>query len=126
MEIDITCLAEHRLENYSDSIANSGLQNIGQITWNNALDCKESFVTKDNREEFEDYIKEFGAWDIEEIKAWSDNELNALCVQFFASALKDYLEAKDSGEEEFQKWQENFGGSVYESKDNKFYYYVGM
>lgn len=38
MEIDVTDIIEnHELTDYSDSVHNSGLDNIGQITWSNAV-----------------------------------------------------------------------------------------
>ena len=62
----------------------------GEITWNNALNTEHVLLTSDEeRDDFRDYVRGFGAWSDEEIASWSDTELNALCVQFIAGDMRE-------------------------------------
>lgn len=126
MEINVNKLLDHRLEDYSDSVFNSGMQNIGRITWNNAVNCDLNFVSEDNKEEFIDYFAEFGAWSLDEIKAWSLDELNGLFIQLVSGDMQTYLDAESKGIEAFNHYQETQGGHLYKADDDQFYYYVGM
>lgn len=101
MEIDVTqYVTEIDCEQFSSSIAESGLQNIGEITWNNALRhvAVKGLVTPEQQTDLRDWIREFGAWDDAEIAAMSDQETNALLLQFVASAIRE-LEASDCTDE---------------------------
>lgn len=114
---------------YSNSIANSGCQNIGQITWNNAKANASSFIGEDTREEFEDWVKRFGAWEDEEIAAWSLNECNALLLQFIASEWReiDDLYSNEYGE---INWEEvevavkdgQCSGNIFHGIDGEIYF----
>lgn len=131
MELDITCMLEEDLMGYSASRAELG-EDVGRYTWNNAINSDVSFVTEDNIEEIKDYIREFGAWDKEEIDSWDINTTNALVIQFVSDDLRQYLDAKEGTEAEFAEWNENCGGRVYEcdiddhSEFGKLFYYIGI
>ena len=131
MELDITCMLSEDLYSYSNSIANTGLENIGQITWNNALESEVSLVNDDNVEEIKDYIKTFGAWEREEIDGWSINETNALVIQLVSGDLQEYLWAKSLEESEYQEWERDCGGRIYEcdidghAEFGRLFYYIG-
>lgn len=124
MELDITAMVSDDVDlmDYSASIAEIGA-NAGPETWNNALNAEINFVNDENRDELKDYIREFGAWKDSEIDAWNDTELNALVLQLISGDLREYLHFKDS--DEFEEWQENNGGRIFEA-EGKFYYYIGI
>jgi len=121
MEINITELIDIDLMQFSASPAEIG-QNAGRITWENAL--KSDICLIKNKEELrtcKDYLKEFGAWEESEIEEWGLNETNALILQMVSGDLREYLRYEKT--EGFSEWNENFGGRIGKSKDNKNYYY---
>lgn len=125
MELIINSLRDHDLDMYSDSIANSGRENIGKITWENALECEENFITEENKQEIRDHFASYGAWEEEEISAWSDTELNALLIQFISGDLKEWEEAQELSKDDLKEWEQNQGGRIYLGTDNNLYYYIG-
>ena len=107
MEINITkfvldVLGGHiDTRTFSDSVSRSGLSNIAEITWRNALTCKAySFVSAENVEDVKDHFREYGAWSNQEIDNWTGQEVNALILQELSSALDWYLDhgTDDDGE----------------------------
>lgn len=134
MELDITAWVARfgdEPERFSDSIANSGLQNIGQITWRNAVAAADEcmLVTNDNRDALVEHFAEYGAWTRDELEAHSDAELNALLLQFIAG---DYQGRRDAEErDELAEWEQNEGGRLYtcdvEGSEHfgRWFYYVG-
>jgi len=85
----------------SNSQANLGDQ-AGRLTWACALEVAESadkWLLSDRAEACEgmqEWARETGAWDREEIAAWSDEECLALFVQNVASELRTLLGADDN------------------------------
>lgn len=55
--------------------------------------------TDEKREAFRDFVRESGGWNDAEIAAWSDEELNALCLQWIAVDVREAF-----GDEEFESW----------------------
>ena len=106
MEIDVTHLIDEDCAQFSDSIANSGLQNIGQITWRNACEhaAEKPLCPADKQSELRSWLAEFGAWSRDEIAAMSDAETNALLLQFVAGDIQE-MEIFDTYEE-YQAAQE--------------------
>lgn len=105
-EIDVTHLVtDADCSEFSASVAERG-KNAGPETWANALEfAKEKPLAKpENQSDLRDWIREFGAWDDEEIAAMSDEETNALLLQFVAGDIRE-MEAFDSPEE-YQAAQE--------------------
>lgn len=92
MEIDITrFFAEACPRDYSASRAELG-DSAGADTWRAANDDSEEYPLLTNDEEraaFRDYVRGFGAWSREEIAAWSDTELNALCIQMVSGDMRE-------------------------------------
>jgi len=119
MELEITDFVE-QLESglvdpsfYCDSIAHSGLSNIGQVTWNRALHAGHDLVTTEEQiQEAKDHFAEYGAWDDDEIESWSQKDVNALLVQDICADYKEYGADDDSSR-------------LYRDADGKFYYYLG-
>lgn len=90
---DFVNAAEDNPEIYSSSVAASGLQNIGEVTWRNSLLYMESsgnFFFNDTElcDLVRDHFREYGAWEKSEIDAWSMQEINAMLVQEVASEMQ--------------------------------------
>lgn len=118
-EINITeFYNQENAKDYCNSIANSGLQNIGQITWNNAKECNHTFVTEENKQTFIDYFAEFGAW--EDLEDWPINELNALVIQELSHSI-DERSMFDSWEE-YEDSDQVSHNLFYHESENKYYF----
>lgn len=120
-DLDITQFVESvDLWELSHSQSEHGIGDAGKYTWNKALEASDDwmFVTDDNRDDIERWVREFGAWDREEIEGWSDKHLNALLLQFIAG---DVREAQDP---DFDP--ETAGGRAMQGDDGRWYYYVGI
>lgn len=111
------------LHQFSDSVHHSGLENIGEVTWNNSINfmqdpdnwfCKDETILVDS-------FVEYGAWTREELEAMSLIDLNSLLLQFISGDAIEYLTAWEQGEEHFFRWDEQYGGSFY--RDLEEYYY---
>lgn len=95
---------------YSASIAEIG-SDAGPSTWRAALDDAPNYNmldTDDKREAFRTYVKSFGAWEDEEIAAWSDLDLNALFIQMVSGDMR-----------------EGNTDRLYVGDDMQAYYYIG-
>ena len=72
---------------------------VGRITWENAVHIAENhkyWLTSDLGDAVEgmrDWARETGAWEREEIAAWSDAECLGLFVQNIAAELREHLDA---------------------------------
>lgn len=99
MEVDVTHLWKQgsRLRRFSDSIAQSGRQDIGKITWTAAQEEARvrPLVKAEDQDTLRDWIREFGAWDDAEVSTMSDMDTNALLIQFVAGDCLEYLEHHD-------------------------------
>tara|TARA_R110000787_G_scaffold259267_1_gene364585 strand:+ start:138 stop:491 length:354 start_codon:yes stop_codon:yes gene_type:complete len=107
---------------YASSPHESGLQDIAQVTWENAKDEWEldnRIINKTHVEELRDHFAEYGAWEREEIEAWDLSELNALVIQEIAGDIFEHGEpSKDEPKDD--EWRKIFYGT-----DNQFYIYLG-
>ncbi len=120
MEIDITEFYNNAdIKEYSNSIASSGLQNIGKITWNNAQKTKYSFITDSNRKGFLGYMMECG---MENVFKMDVQKANALFIQYISGDIQERKELCDSWPE-YQKASEDsqVSGNLLEI-DGKIYY----
>jgi len=131
MELNITkFFHEAGMMDYSASRAEIG-DNAGVETWASACeDSKEYFLLDDDekREDFRKYVKDFGAWSDEEIQAWDDVELNALCIQLIAGDIREA--DLDTDSPDWQAYEEKAeqgqcGGRIFEGNDGNVYYYIG-
>ena len=107
MKIDITDLISEDLGMFSGSAAELG-DNAGQITWRNALEYVTGNPIVPNADAARDYFESFGAWSADELKAMSDQEINALALQFIAGDVRE-IEGKcadDNGEIDWQEYGE--------------------
>jgi hypothetical protein len=137
MEIDITDFVETaEPSEFSASVAELG-QNAGKITWANAKREAQNrpfpLLMADDRDEFEAWIKGFGAWEDEEIAAWSLDECNALLIQYISGDLRELLDlcpgddeyGIDWGEARSLQEQGTISGNIYEGDDGRLYFYMG-
>lgn len=134
MDINITCLfRELDAPLYSGSVFELG-DNAGQITWDNSKETAKQFSLLDTDEKlqaFREYIRGFGAWDADEIAAWSDLELNALFVQLIAGDMRESgLDECHFDDIDWQAHEEGaqegrYSGNIFKGVDGQVYYYVG-
>lgn len=89
MEINITSLLEEDMFPFSHSAAEGG-QNAGRNTWKAALDGPRPLLNSPEEfAAFRDHMRDFGAWDDEEIDGWSGNECQALFLQLIAGDCRE-------------------------------------
>lgn len=133
MEINITkFFKETKPSWYSASVMEIGTD-AGPITWLHAKNDSRHYPlldTEEKREAFRAFVRGFGAWDDEEIAAWSDVELNALCIQFIAGEMREFQELANGDWSEWRELGEAgtvngllFGGEL--STDGEIYFYIG-
>ncbi len=92
-EIDVTPIMSEDCRVLSASRAELGNQ-AGQITWRNciALATRLPLINDTNRDDARNHFAAYGAWDAEEIAAWSDTELSALVWQEAAADMREFEE----------------------------------
>ncbi len=129
MEIKITDFVKNYLltgdaSDFSCSQAERGSY-AGKGSYQHAVDTTEEFsvVNEATRKAIEQYLKTFGAWDIEEIQAWTDAELNGVCLQLIAGDFKEW-EMFRYDDDAFEYLSGNFI-SADDSVDGEWYYYFG-
>lgn len=86
--IDLSPMMGEDAFNYSASAYEMG-ENAGRITWNNAKDGPQLLRDDAQREAFKEWIADFGAWNEGEREAFTDQELNALLVQFVSGDIRE-------------------------------------
>jgi hypothetical protein len=89
MQINIDVMRNENSRKYSDSIANSRLENIGQITWNRAKQAVILLDTPEKINAFKEWVKPFGGWAQDELDKMTAQELNALLVQFISGDIQE-------------------------------------
>ena len=131
MELNITrFFREAAPMDYSASIAEIG-NDAARSTWEAAVDDSDDYPMLDSdekREEFRRYVKGFGAWTEDEIRAWSDQELNALLIQMIAGDIREAkLDTDNPDWEQYEKDSEagRVAGRIFKGSDSEIYYYIG-
>jgi hypothetical protein len=120
MEINITRIVSlygDCMERFSSSVAESGLGNIGAVTWRNACEAmadREEWLT-DELAGLVDHFADYGAWKRADLEAMSGAELNALLLQFIAGDYQARERAEERGE--LETWEENEGGRLWAPRD---------
>lgn len=128
IEIDITHMVEPEDANQIDVSLLSGSQadlgsNAAEITWFNSrqLAAQKPLLSADQIEGAKKYFKGFGAWDDEEIAAWTDLEVQALVVQYIAGDIRE-MQGYDTFEEyEKDAIEGRVSSNIFKSGD-KFYF----
>jgi hypothetical protein len=130
MEIDITEFFRNAApRDYSASAAELG-QDAGRITWNHAIEDSPDYMLIDSdekREAFRAFVDGFGAWSAEEIAAWSDIELNALCLQWIAGDMREGGMRADWSADDWKEYEsdDSISHNIFLADDGKVYFYIG-
>ncbi len=106
--------------------------NAGQLTWQASCETAAQITlldTDDKRQEFRDWVKEFGAWSVEEIAAWSDTELNALLLQFIAGDVREAFGDSDVSEWDWADYEVraergSISSNLFKADDGSIYYSI--
>ena len=119
--------------NYSASNAEMG-DEAGPCTWRNAVQADFQLLNNDEeRTAFCDFVKSSGGWSEEEIALWSENELNALCIQWVSGDMREPVgfelgpatTAEQWAEYEEQSEAGQVAGSIFKAEDGQVYFYIG-
>jgi hypothetical protein len=131
MEIEITTLSEMNCFTLSHSAFEGG-ENAGQNTWNASKKEAENtqlLNTAEKLQAMRDFARESGGWNREEIAAWSDNELNALFLQWIAGDVRelgaDSLDEIDWEEAEEMQHEGQAASNIFKGDDGRIYFYLG-
>lgn len=75
---------------FSHSVAEGG-KNAGPETWAaaNAEAAERPLLEAGDRDAVREFFQGFGAWEAEEIAAWSDAELDALVLQYASGDVRE-------------------------------------
>ena len=131
MELDITTFFRTAAPmDYSASAAELG-QDAGRITWTHAVEDADEYPildTEDKRQAFREDLQGYGAWDEEEIEAWTDQELTALLMQMISGDIRE--SCLDTDEPDWKEYEEGvesgtYSGRLYRGDDGRIYYYIG-
>ncbi len=132
-ELDITDFFKNAAAaDYSASRAEYG-ENAARITWSNALRAEWQLLkTNEQREAFRGFVRSSGGWSAEEIAAWDDKELNALCVQWVSGDIREVpgVSEGDWTDEEWKIYEEcaqcgAVSSRLYRADDGAVYFYIG-
>lgn len=115
----------------SHSIAEGG-ENAGKNTWKASKKEAENtplLNTPEKLQAMRDFARESGGWNREEIAEWSDNELNALFLQWIAGDVRE-LGADSLGEIDWEEAEEmqhegQAPSNIFKGDDGKIYFYLG-
>jgi hypothetical protein len=115
MELDVTRYFDMDCAAFSSSVLASGLSDIGQVTWRNAVAEAESnpLCDESQQDELRSWIRDFGAWEESEIDAMSDVETCALLLQFVADDMQTFQD------------DESAETRLYRADNGQIYFYAG-
>lgn len=126
MEIDITRFVNDADPfEFSASLAERG----GHETWRNAVAEGESsplLTTPEQLDALRAYMKGFGAWDDEEIAAWTDAECNAIFIQLISGDMREAgnIDLDDFDWEAYEA-DDSLSHTIFLGDDGRIYYYLG-
>lgn len=139
MELRITAFFNEAAPmDYSASVAELG-NNAGRDTWNHALEDAKTppgsllLDDEEKREAFREFVKGSGGWSEEEIAAWSDDELTALCMQWIAGDMREVPDIElgpnmsDDDWSEYERMAQEgiVAGRIFRGIDGEVYFYIG-
>ena len=128
MELNITkFFTETCPRDYQASVAEIG-EGAGAATWQAAIDDSPDYMILDDEEKrdaFRSFVKSSGGWNAEEIAAWNDTQLNALCLQWIAGDIREsmYLE-NDPIDWDAYEADENEHHSIFLGIDGEIYFCI--
>ena len=134
MQLDITKLAmgeDFNPYEISNSRSNLG-DNAAAITWRNAQAAAgvHCFLdTPEKIQEFKLFLRDFGAWEREEIEAWDAEETNALLLQIIAGDIREAFGDADFSEWDWEKYQADAesgrtSSNLFRADDGRIYYTI--
>jgi hypothetical protein len=110
MELDITrFFNEAAPMDYNASAAELG-QNAGQITWGHAMEDAHVYQLLDDEEKrdaFRAFVKSSGGWDEDEILAFTDQELEALLLQWISGDMREAHLNYNSDDTDWEMYQQH-------------------
>lgn len=91
-------------------------EHAGEITWKAAL--KEAantrlLKTEEELEAFRKFVLSFGGWTKEEVAAWTELELNALCIQWIAGDMREPADFQLDPDSTDDMWEDYIEQSQY-------------
>lgn len=130
MEIDITDFVNNADPfEFSASVAERG-KNAGRETWANAkrdAAATPLLTTPEQLDALRDHARGFGAWDGEEIAAWSDDECSALFIQMISGDMREA--GMDLADFDWEEYEERANGGEISGRicrgGDRVYYYLG-
>ena len=107
MKVEVTALLAEDLGMFSGSVFELG-DNAGLITWTNAMQYAESAAIIPDANAAREFFESFGAWSADELKEMTDQEVNALALQFIAGDLREIedLCADENGDIDWDEYEE--------------------
>lgn len=104
----------------------------GKLTWAASVECAKEIALLDSdekREAFREFVRGSGGWNDEEIAAWDDTELNALCLQWIAGDIREAFgdeepDAWDWAEYEEQANRGRIASRIYRGDDGQVYFSI--
>ena len=124
-EYDVSAVQDEEIEQLSGSRAELG-DDASQITWRNCLDAASRIgaALGLDYDDVRDHFDTYGAWDRDEIDAWTDRELQALVIQEAAAKLRE-LEAMDASEPDTYDRNTEAGNLYLDLENEKAWLYLG-
>lgn len=104
----------------------------GTLTWSaskEAAQCIPLLDTEEKKEAFRVFVRESGGWDDEEIAAWDDTELNALCLQWIAGDIREAFGDAQPSEWDWEQYEADaragqVSSRLYRGMDSKVYFNI--
>jgi hypothetical protein len=108
MELNITkFFSEANPAYYSASQAELG-QNAGRITWENSVDAGSEWQLLKTPAEFDAmraHAISSGGWSESEVDAWSNDELQALCIQWVCGDIREGFDWSEDARDGLTPWE---------------------
>lgn len=106
----------------------------GSLTWQAAREAARDILpplldTDEKREAFRDFVRGAGAWSDDEIKSWSDEELNALLLQWIAGDIREAFKDAEPKDWDWAQYREDsevgrISGRLFKTEDGKIYFSI--
>lgn len=109
--------------------------NAGQLTWSASKEAAVAIApalldTEEKKEAFRDFVKSSGGWSEEEIAAWDDVELNALCLQWIAGDIREAFGDADFAEWDWDEYEKDaeagrIPSRIFKADDGRVFFDIG-